>query len=298
MGTETYRTIYTRVPFKKQLFSALRRFVRPPKTIYQHLHFEGIINVPLGNTAFHMWNYGFQIENDLFWAGYGNGWEGTSLRLWARLVGGCRTVVDVGANTGVYALAAKALNPTAAVFGFEPVTRIMRKFQRNIDLNGFDIKAIEAAVSAQTGCAVLYESDTEHDYSASLEPGLFPGCNGIVERTIATLRLDDFVQQQHLSCIDLIKVDVEKHEPDVLAGCGNIVEQYRPIFLIEILARDVGEQLDSYFKHLHYAYYDVWEGERVRCVRTLGESSGNHLICPGERIEEFGLVNELLHADI
>lgn len=131
------RKIYASLPLKKPVYMVLRRCIRLPANVYRHLHFVAPITVTVQkNICFRMFHFGAQLENDLFWAGYGNGWEATSLRLWARVAAYSQTIFDVGSNTGVYALAAKAVNQKADVFAFEPVISIAEKLERNIALNG------------------------------------------------------------------------------------------------------------------------------------------------------------------
>ena len=109
------------------------------------------------------------VENDLFWAGYAENWDRESLRIWRELCREAETVLDVGANTGVYALAAEALNPQARVIAFEPVQRVCEKLQTNATLNGGRIKVENIAVSDHDGTATLHDTDAEHVYSASLD---------------------------------------------------------------------------------------------------------------------------------
>src|SRR5690606_2225067 len=109
-----------------------------PESVYRHLHFEGPFTVRIdAEHEFRIISHGSVIENELFWAGYGQSWEGGSLKVWAAL---CRQrrgpILDIGANTGVYALAAKALAPKARVIAVEPVARVAAKLRANIALNG------------------------------------------------------------------------------------------------------------------------------------------------------------------
>ena len=107
--------------------------------IYQHLHFIAPIVLKMGGERkFKMYHLGTQLENDLFWSGYGNGYEVTSLHLWAYLAKTVETIFDIGANTGVYALAAKTANVKARVFAFEPVVSISDRLKSNIELNVLD----------------------------------------------------------------------------------------------------------------------------------------------------------------
>jgi precorrin-6B methylase 2 len=53
------------------------------------------------------------------------------LRLWVSFAATSSLILDVGANTGVNALAAKSTNPQADVYAFEPVAPIFAKLSEN-----------------------------------------------------------------------------------------------------------------------------------------------------------------------
>ena len=55
--------------------------------------------------------------------------------------------------------------------------------------------------------------------------------------------------------VDFIKIDVEGHELSVLEGCKNLIERYRPVFLVEIEERHKSNNIDKvnqYFKKFMY----------------------------------------------
>ncbi len=293
------RRLYAALPFKQPVYELARRHVRLPASVYQHLHFRGVIDVRVdADRAFRMYHHGFQVENDLFWAGYGNGWEGTSLRLWARLAQHACTIFDIGANTGVYALAAKTMNPSAQVYAFEPVERIATRLANNVALNGYDIEVVIAGVSESTGEALLYEPKTQHAYSASLNPAMLAGKSDLSEKRIATTRMDDFAAERGLSSTDLFKIDVEKHEIEVLCGFGGLIALNRPTFLIEILSETLGEQVKALFSGHNYVFYEINEGVSVRQVTTLGSAERNYLICPREFASGMNLGESTFHAEL
>jgi hypothetical protein len=163
------RAAYRALPFKLQAFSFIRgRFVLP-RSIYQHLHFVGPFTVDLGaKRSFRIHSAGTVLENDLFWSGYGGDFERISVQVWAEL---CRDrsglILDVGANTGVYALAAAALAPDAEVVAFEPVARMADRLAHNISLNGFPVSIERAAVTDHSGTVTIYDNMESHNYSAS-----------------------------------------------------------------------------------------------------------------------------------
>ena len=291
------RKAYARVPFKRQAYHLLRG-MKLPERVYRHLHFRGPITVDIGEgRSFRTHHYGYQVENDLFWAGFGNGWEATSLRLWARLARRSSVILDVGANTGIYALSAKAANPAARVYAFEPATRIHERLSRNIALNSYDIVPVMAGLSNRTGEATFYDTMSDHAYSASLDPDMLAGHPNRVRTTVAIARADDFVAKHGLGSIDLAKIDTERHEREVLEGFGSLIRSARPSFLIEILDRSLGSEVARMLGQ-DYAFFEIVEGVGVRRVDELGLGPRNHLVCPAAVAQEVGLGDGVAHASL
>lgn len=68
-----------------------------------------MINVAAEETPFRMWHHGYQIEKEVFWSGLFGRWVGASMRVWVREARQAQVSLDVGSNTGLYVLAAKAV---------------------------------------------------------------------------------------------------------------------------------------------------------------------------------------------
>ncbi|MEM7291062.1 MAG: FkbM family methyltransferase, partial [Pseudomonadota bacterium] len=254
----------------------MRRFVPLPQRVYRHLHFEGPISVPVGKLeGFNVVHHGYHVVNDLFWAGYGNGWEATSLRIWAMLAKQSTNIFDIGANTGVYSLAAMAINPKARIFAFEPIKRIADRLKNNVRLNNYNIEILEAAASDLAGESVIFEPIAEHAYSASLNPTMLDNSTKLRKSKITTIRADDFIASRRIERIELAKIDAEKHEPEVLAGFGAIIERDRPACLIEILDSSLGNKVARFFDRLDYLYFRIEEGRSIMPVEKLGAHGGN-----------------------
>lgn len=275
------RNIISRVPFKQPLFSMLRP-LRPPERVYRHLHFRGVIDVEPGPGArFRIHHWGNQVENDLFWSPFGRGWEGGSLRIWAALARNAEYIADVGANTGVYALSAAALSPRARVLAVEPVERIFQRLRRNVELNGYDIALDERAASSANGTAILHDTDGPHSYSASLEPEML-GSAATRKVGIRTARLDDILAAHGFPRLDLIKIDVERHEPEALAGMAETLKKDRPALLIEVLDGDIGAAIERHVDGLGYSFFHIDDeaGRAEPAQHLSGDGSGrNYLLC-------------------
>lgn len=106
----TFRLIYSKIPLKKHVFLLVKKFWKPKDEIYKHLHFTSAFKVDISKkTSFKIHN-GTYIENEIFWNGLFGKWEKQSMSLWVSLSKSSNTILDIGANNGIYALVAKSIN--------------------------------------------------------------------------------------------------------------------------------------------------------------------------------------------
>jgi len=287
-----FKSIYSAIPFKKQLFTLLKSVYKPSKSLYQHLHFKGIFKVKINNeSSFKVKHYGHQVENEIFWNGLFNGWEKVSLQIWAELCSNAEEIIDVGANTGIYALIAKAVRPNARVIAIEPVKRVCDKLRRNIELNEFDILPLEKAMSNYTGKATIYDKDTDHTYSVTVNKDLSSDKESSLAVEIDTIRFEEVVEKEGLSKVDLMKIDVETHEAEALEGMGKYLNEFQPTMLIEILNDEVANAIHQLIKDIDYVYYVIDENSGVKKVDSLRKSDYfNFLICKQEVADSLSVL--------
>ena len=291
---KVFRMAYNLLPFKKQIFSILREVVDLPESIYKHLHFKGVFAVKIeGDKFFLMRHHGFQLENDLFWKGLLGQWERKSLEIWISLCKSSEVVLDVGANTGVYSLVARTMNKEAKVLAFDPVRRVFEKLKANNDLNHYDISCNLMGVSDHVGEAVFFDTESDHTYTVTLNKDMSADKNyHPVSVEIATI--DNIIEKNGLDRINLIKIDVETHEPEVIRGFSKI-EKYQPIILIEILSDEIGAMVQNELeKHTpEYVYFDIDEKKGMSRVNQIKKSSGgNYLLCNKKKAIELGLMQD------
>lgn len=283
--------LYAEMPFKQPLFKVLR-MLHPPERVFRHLHFKGVIEVDVpGGGSFRMHHHGYQIENQLFWLG-GGGWEPVSSALWRNLARDARAIMDVGANTGVYTLVARCVNPAAGLVALEPVERVFRKLQANIALNGYAVHALHAAASQRDGTMTIYDMPLEHVVSVSLNRGFYHADQQqqLIEVPVAVRSLDSVADELGWSHVDLLKIDTETHEPEVLAGARRILERDRPSMLIEVLNDEVAARVEALIGHLGYLYFNIDERRPPVRVPHLSRSGHfNFLVCRPEVAARLGL---------
>jgi FkbM family methyltransferase len=272
--------LFSLVPFKKQLFIVIRDIFTPGEKIYQHLYFKDTFKVMVkGDISFLMQHYGYQVENDIFWKGLTGRWEKRSIELWIKLSESSKVVMDIGANTGIYSLISKAVHPAARVIAFEPVERVFKKLKHNFELNQFNVECYSKAVSDHIGQTVFYDTAEEHTYTSTLNSR--PVTEGYHPINVEITTIDSIVSELELERLDLIKIDVEYHEPEVMRGFS-LISKYHPTILIEILSDDVGKRIQQEIEKYgaQYLYFDINEDGEVRQVETIRKSSGmNYLLC-------------------
>jgi len=140
-----------------------------------------------------------------------------------------RTVVDVGANRGQFALFARHCFPEARIVALEPLPVPAGRFLR---LFADDPRVIlhRAALGPQSGDATMHVSG--HDDSSSLLPigepqrRLFPGTRETSVVAVRTGRLSEFVGREPLERPTLLKLDVQGYELEALRGSEDLLGQF------------------------------------------------------------------------
>lgn len=122
-------------------------------------------------------------------------------------------ILDIGAHAGFFSLYAAALNPNKKIYALEPEPANFLALKQNTKLNPeFNkIKLFNTALAAETGQKILYLSVDSHNHS------LVKGeDNGFQELLIKTTSLGDFCQEQKISEIALLKMDIEGGEHEII----------------------------------------------------------------------------------
>lgn len=154
-----------------------------------------------------------------------------------RLTQSGATVLDIGANVGVYSmLCARWAGPGGRVFAFEPAPAALTLLREHLALNGLAerVEVVAQAVSDKAGEAVFYV----HDFSG--ENSLNAGFAERVGAAAGTVRVpvttvDEFCQTRNIAPT-LIKIDVEGYELQVLRGARETLKRHQPALLVEMHA--------------------------------------------------------------
>jgi len=271
------RSLVNSLPLKQPLFRAIRFFWVPSPNVYQHLHFVGKFSVELTQgQRFFLYHPGFIIENEIFWRGLYGSWEADSLRLWSALATTSKEILDIGANTGVYSVLAKAHNPDAIVHAFEPNKKYFEFILKNNLINSFDIKAHDYGIGDSDSDAMLGDYSGERDY---------------IEARVRSI--DSLIEDKTIRRVDLIKIDVERYEVEVLRGFSKYISLYTPAIIIEVLDDNIANMIDDFISglRLDYLKFNINERGSIRQTDIITKSDHwNYLLCTQEQALGIGLL--------
>jgi FkbM family methyltransferase len=135
------------------------------------------------------------------------------------------TFVDVGANVGYYtALAAKKVaGGGGRVVAFEPSPYAFERLGRMVQANRLEhVTVVNAGLSDSSGKTKIYLGAGSDNHSPTMVA--HEGANATDVRIVT---LDEEAERLGLKHLDLIKIDVEGHEPKVLAGAQRLLRERR-----------------------------------------------------------------------
>lgn len=217
------------------------------------------------------------------------GFESSTMQLLLKLLTAASVVLDIGANTGIYALIAAAHNPKRQVHAFEPVPQIYTRLKKNVELNNLGNLTVNAsAVSHEDGTITLYipTGSLHIPTGASTQQGFRQTVEAV---TVEAITLDSYVAKQQIAKVDLIKVDTETTEPWVLAGARKTIERDQPLIICEVLAGTTESQLHAIMDPLQYCYFWITERGLVEKRVITGDSTYenmNYLFVPAAAVDK------------
>jgi FkbM family methyltransferase len=164
------------------------------------------------------------------------------LEAWRAAARDAAVVLDVGANAGIYSLAALDAQPGAAVHAFEPTPQIAAGLRRTAELNGLARLVVhQSAVTNYDGQAILRrcgEAEGGNDGMNFIVPDRVEAG---AER-VPAVKLDTACAELGIERIDLLKLDVQGSEADALEGAAGLLARgaLRMVFMELNFAPDRG----------------------------------------------------------
>ena len=180
------------------------------------------------------------------------------------LIASSGRAIDIGANRGLYTYLLSKL--CTSVESFEPqpwcselITEYSKKFGKNI--NVYDCALSDSTDTLELNIPIL-RGRLRTTLATGLASFTKPDCE---HKTISidVRPLDDF----NFRDVAFIKIDVEGHESEVIAGAKKTILREKPVMLVEIEQRHLGSKsIDVVFdeiKQLGYQGFFLYNGHFI-----------------------------------
>ena len=226
------------------------------------------------------------MGSQIFWRGF---YSEEQLRVLNHWLEPDMIFVDVGANQGEFTVFAAKRLTQGQVIAFEPVSVLFQKLKRNINANNLtNVQLIQKGLDNKNHQLSIYtiegnfEDGTRHEGLPTLYPT--PTRSKICE-VIELTYLDDFVDSQNLSRIDVIKIDVEGAELAVLQGARETLRRFKPVILMEVneetsqAAGYSSRALLDYLSEMDYKFEEILYDGSTQPILPEQLSNFHNIVC-------------------
>lgn len=185
---------------------------------------------------------------------WNHAYEPMSLALWSLMARDSEVVLDIGAHTGVYSLSASLANDKATVVSFEPYWLNLSRLAANLRVNGLKPENIfSGAVSDKDG-VMAFNVESRFGYHST--GGVIGASSDSGSIQVQTIQIDTLYHQQKFAA-DLVKIDVEGHEPNVLKSMTNVLGECAPDIFIEAVDPNAAEECTNILQGHGYRFFCI-----------------------------------------
>lgn len=192
-------------------------------------------------------------------------------------------VWDVGANIGMFAVAASArAGSKGRVFAFEPDTWLVRLLRRTSALQPdtqAPISVVPVAVASGVSIRSFSIAARSRASNALSEYGRSQAGGVAEQHLVPAFNLDWLATQ--FPTPDVLKIDVEGAEIEVLKGQNELLNRLRPLIVCEVSSEASSEVTAI----LHAARYRLYDGDKpIRRDQPSGAASWSTVAVPEEKL--------------
>lgn len=203
-----------------------------------------------------------------------------------RLVALGDTVLDVGANYGIYTkFLSDLVGSRGRVISLEPIPETFELLSANVASLGLsNVQLHQRAASDRDGALGMVVPDTpDGHYQARVVDGVA----GTSALSVTGVTLDR-VAQGTVERLTFIKCDVEGHELAALRGARSLLQECRPALLVEVSGDpdQAGSRANELFTDLRALGYGAYLRRGDLLVhRALGDRAVNYFFLQADRAQ-------------
>lgn len=204
--------------------------------------------------------------------------------------------LDIGANIGIISLVLSFLSREGKVYSFEPASENFYYLEQNIILNeaknimpiklaAYDQKKTIPISYVDFGGGWSFISNNRDKQFFTLMESYFGkewvkqlnmNQKQLVEELIDCVTLDDWISNNHVKHLDLIKLDVEGSELKVLKGAQTCISKFKPDLIVEfnpkvydILYEEDPKNLYSMLNNIYPTIYSIGYDDTLEEIKSF-----------------------------
>jgi FkbM family methyltransferase len=184
-------------------------------------------------------------------------WFENEMEFWRSYLKLGMTVIDVGANAGVYTFsAAVKVGNTGRVFAVEPFSGCVRCLQETCRINQLSwVKVCRGAASDSNGTIKLVLNISNELNQVIKNDPVDISSDSFEE--VPCFTLDSLIEKENIENLDFLKLDAEGHEMSVLAGSQQLINRFAPVILYENIvgSEGINVEVSEYLKNIGYRLF-------------------------------------------
>lgn len=208
-------------------------------------------------------------------------YEKHTLRLWSSMCRQASRILDIGAHVGLFSLVAASANPKAQIDAFEAIDHIFSRLFVNVEANHFgNVSPNLVAISGQEGWVDIHVNSGPRILTTGAS--IVNRGKSVGTKRVKTTTVDNFCDGKP---VDLIKLDIEEHEPEAIRGGLNTLILHKPTVFAEVLSQRALERIAAVTQPIGYRidWISEVDGSLVPATSTRPSKSRNVLISHPER---------------
>lgn len=229
-----------------------------------------------------------EVQNAIWWNG--PNYERKESKFIRRYLKPGMVFFDVGSNVGYYTLlAAPIVGKDGKVHAFDPVSEQHADLRANVERNKLQNVVPERLIITDRAGTMEINLGSE-DNAGTAAVNLVYRENQATERVDCTT-LDAYLSEHGVKRLDVLKIDVEGHEPFVLRGVAETLRKLRPLLLVEVrgeMLEELGSSRETLFQQIAVHGYVPYSLTRGGWPKPMVIPADGNLIVfsPDEKLHE------------
>jgi FkbM family methyltransferase len=169
-------------------------------------------------------------------------WFEDEMEWWRTWLKPGMTVIDVGANVGVYTFsAALRVGENGRVIAVEPFAKCVESLQKTCEMNQIKSVSVWAGAASDRNGSIRFSVKAASELNEVVPDQVLLPSGEFTE--VPCFTLDSLIDREKIEQVDVMKLDAEGHEVAVLKGCQTILSRFLPVILYENIAGSQGDNI-------------------------------------------------------